>query len=70
MNFNDLQTKEKIRLAEIDMKLAKYKHTFDGFLPIFQSIDHKIKSIQIEIKELEDEKAKLTQGQLIFDNQF
>ena len=61
---------EKKRIKEIDLKLSKLQSTYEAFVPIFYNIDRKMKSIKLEIHSLEEEKMKLSQGQIMFDDSF
>lgn len=68
--MNTFDATEKKRIAEIDLKLLKLRHTFEGFLPIYNQIDRKIKGLELEMKVLEEERIILTQGQFMLDLQF
>lgn len=68
--MNTYDTPEAKRIDEIDLKLSKLRHTFEGFMPVYHQLDRKIKSLQLEIKALEEERIKLTQGQFTLDLPF
>jgi len=68
--MNTFETAEAKRIDEIDLKLSKLRHTFEGFLPIYHQLDRKIKGIELEIKALQEERIKLTQGQFMLDMPF
>lgn len=68
--MNTYDTAEAKRIDEIDLKLSKLRHTFEGFLPIYHQLDRKIKGIELEINTLQEERIKLTQGQFVLDMPF
>lgn len=70
MNTFDIPEREMKRIDEIDTKLSKLRSTYEAFLPIFHQVDRKIKGLQLEMKVLEEERVKLTQGQIMFDVPF
>lgn len=61
-----MNRKEELRLREIETQLSKLNHTLEGLTPIFHQVDRKIRIIKFNMKILEDEKARLTQGQFVF----
>jgi hypothetical protein len=61
------QMREKKRLIEIDTKLNVLRHTAEKIMEIWNQVDRKKMILQFEIKNLEDEKQRLLQGQLMFD---
>lgn len=70
METQYIPDRETNRVVEIDQRLSKLRHTFEGFLPIYHQLDRKIKGLQLEMKSLEEERVKITQGQLMFDVPF
>jgi hypothetical protein len=63
-------SKESKALKEIDEKLKTLKWAFENFMPIYHQVDRKRRSLDLEIKVLEDEKQKLQQGQMLFNAEF
>ncbi len=61
---------EKKRLIEIETKIDTLKHIHEGLMPVFYTVDRKIKKIKQDIDVLEDEKSKIVQGQIMFDAPF
>lgn len=58
---------EKFRLADIEDHLKKKRHVLEGMIPIWNTIDRKVKSLQLEIEQLERERSELLHGQTTFD---
>lgn len=52
------------RLAELDQKIEKARNTLEGMLPIYHQVDRKVKSLQLDIKCLQDQKDRILDGQL------
>jgi hypothetical protein len=57
-------TAEKQRLKMIEDRLKAARHILIGIEPIWVQVDRRMKSLELEIKNLEDERVKLQQGQL------
>jgi hypothetical protein len=57
-------------IEQVEHKLVSVKSLLEGMLPIFHQVDRKVKSLQTQIHHLEQEKIKLSQGQLRFDLDF
>lgn len=55
-------------MRQIDKKIELIKYSIEQFHPIYLSLDLKIRRLQLELRQLEDEKLKLIQGQMIFDS--
>lgn len=62
--------KEELRIKDIDKRLSDLRHKLEVLIPIWNQIDRRVSSIQGEIKYLEDEKMKLSEGQMTFDGTF
>jgi hypothetical protein len=58
---------EKLRLSDIEDRLRKQRHILEGMIPIWSQVDRKVKSLQLEIERLEEERSKLVHGQTVFD---
>jgi hypothetical protein len=65
-----LKYSELAKIEEVEARIKIAKSNLDNILPIWNSVDRKIHSLRLDIKMLEDEKTKLTQGQLLFDENF
>lgn len=57
---------EKNRLAQIEDRLKRARSSLEGLLPIWSQVDRKVKTLDSEIKALEDERLKIVQGQTAF----
>lgn len=57
---------EKQRLKEIDDRLMHLKHTLEGIVPIWIQVDRRKKTLELEIKVLEEKRIELSQGQIEF----
>lgn len=58
---------EELKITEIDKKASRLRSTLNEIYPIWHSMNRKVYSLKEELKHLEDERAKLSQGQMIFD---
>jgi hypothetical protein len=65
-----LTENEQKEINEIDLKLLKLRHTYEGFLPVYHSIDRKVQGLQLEIRCLEEQRLRITECQLVFDSSF
>lgn len=65
-----MSQKEIKRIEEIEENLKHLRHTYENLLPIHSVVDRKKRNLELEIKVLDDERIKLSQGQLIFDPNF
>lgn len=61
---------ETDKIKEIDHKMLTVKHSLEGILQIFNTVDRKRKSLETQLHILEQERQKLSQGQLFFDYDF
>ena len=61
-----MTSEERKKIQEIELKLSSLKQTRDQFIPIFNQIDRKLRSILLNIKELDDERTMIQQGQMTF----
>ncbi len=62
-----LKAKDQIKLNDIEFKLKLVKNTYENLLPIFSSIQRKKMLLELDIKMLEQEKAKIFDSQMAFD---
>jgi archaellum component FlaC len=62
-----MENQTERRLKEIEDRLKNVQHSLEGILPIWNQVDRKVKSLQAERERLENEKERLTQGELPFD---
>jgi phosphatidate phosphatase PAH1 len=60
------------RIDEIEAELITLKNVYEQIFPIWNTIDRKIKQVDLRIKFLTDERSKLKNGQieLKFDENF
>lgn len=62
--------KELERLKEVEARLITVKNTYENILPIWNSVDRKKRDLDLEIHHLVEERNKLLQGQLLFNEEF
>lgn len=58
--------KEQYRIKEIEARLSELHSLIHFIFPIWNMIDRKLKSMQIESNGLKEEKERLLNGQLMF----
>ena len=60
------------RLKEIEDKLLTIKHTYEELLPVWNIVDRKKQTLELQIKLLRDEREKINSGQMLlsFDEKF
>lgn len=58
---------EKSRLIEVEERLKKTRHLLEGIMPIFISINTRRKVLEKQLNDLEDERTKLVQGQMLLN---
>ncbi len=61
-------SKEDLKLKCIEQKLATLKDTFAELIPVWNILDRKRIHLELEMKMLEDERMKITDGQMVFDS--
>ena len=61
---------EDLKIKEIDEKIRGVRSLLEGILPIYHQVDRKKKSLETQIHILENEKVRLSQGQMLFDLDF
>lgn len=61
---------EENEIKQVDSKIQSVKSLLEGMLPIYHQIDRKVRSLQNQIHHLEQERIKLSQGQITFDCEF
>lgn len=61
MNFQD-----RAALKELDTKLDRLKHALEGLIPVWCTVDRRVKSLKNDIDQLESQRIKLQEGQLAF----
>ena len=61
---------ESDQIKQIDCRLKNVKHSLSGILQIYQTVSSKKRDLEAQIQALEDEKIKVSQGQLNFDCDF
>ncbi len=52
------------RVKEIDYRIQHVKGTYEAILAIHSQVDRKKRSLEVDLKILEDERLKIIQGQL------
>lgn len=60
-------TKETKKLREVEQRIESLMNTKKELFPIWNVLDRKMMHLDAELKQLEDERLKLSQGQLMFD---
>jgi predicted phage-related endonuclease len=63
-------TREQFRLKNIESHLKELKRAKEEIVPVHVVVDRRLKSLELNIKALEDEREKLKQGQLQFDDDY
>ena len=58
-------TVEKVK--EIDLKISHLKSTYESILQIHTQVDRKKRSLETDIKILEEERIRAIEGQMDFD---
>ena len=62
--------KKDARIQEIDNRLSKIKHILEALIPVWSQVDRRVNALKAELDHLNEEKIKLTEGQLTFDGTF
>lgn len=65
MEYKELETLEKIEL-----KISLARNALENIFPIWNAIDRKRRDLEAQIKLLCDDRDKLREGQLPFDESF
>ncbi len=65
MEYCELETLDKI-----ESKIILARNALENIIPIWNATDRKKHDLELQIKLLCDERDKLRQGQLLFDEQF
>lgn len=59
--------KEKHQLKVIEDRLSRLRHSLEVLVPLWSQVDRRMKSLQLEVQQLEEQRLKLTQGQMILN---
>jgi hypothetical protein len=59
-------TVEKHRLHDLEERLKRARHALEGLLPVWQTVNQRVRSLEDELRVLEDERLKIVQGQTAF----
>lgn len=65
-----MTTKEEFRKAKIEATIKELKRAYEELLPIHTVTDRRVKGLRLNISALENELAKIDQGQLVMDDDY
>lgn len=66
-NQRGVKMKKKTQLTEVENKLNEQRELLKQFVPLWNQLDLKVRTVKAKIQALEDEQAKIVAGQMNFD---